>query len=225
MRNFDSDFIQGGSGANSVVGRCVELTARIAAPGFMMNFSRNEEIYGEEEEADFVYHIVSGVVRTTRMLSDGRRQVAGFYFPGDVFGLETSGAHSACAEAITDCRVALVKRAALERAADRDIAAARELRAIISTTLARMQAHMLLLGHRGAVERLAGFLLEMEARTAGQDAVDLPMSRVDIADYLGITFETVSRALTQLERDGVIALPTSRHIELRDRRALSAYQT
>ena len=224
MRNFDTEYTQGGAGTGSISGQCVDLTARIAAPGFVMGFARNEEIYGEEETADFVYRVVSGVVRTTRLLSDGRRQVAGFYFAGDVFGLETGDTHNACAEAITDCQVARVKRAVLERAADRDVCAARELWSITARDLDRMQAHMLLLGRKGAVERLAIFLLDMEARTQGHGVVDLPMSRIDIADYLGVTFETVSRSLTQLERDGVIALPSSRHIELRNRRALAAYQ-
>jgi CRP/FNR family nitrogen fixation transcriptional regulator len=224
MRNFDTDCALGGAGTGSSVGRCIDLTDRIAVPGLVMGFARNEEIFGEEETADFVYRVVSGVVRTTRLLSDGRRQVAGFYFTGDVFGLEPSEIHQTCAEAITDCRIALVKRAALERAADREVSTARELWAITARDLQRMQAHMLLLGRKGAVERLAIFLLDMETRTAGRGSVDLPMSRIDIADYLGMTFETVSRSLTQLERDGVIALPTTRHIELRDRRALAAYQ-
>ena len=224
MRNFDTDFAQGGAGAGAPAGHRVDLSDRIAAPGFVMGFARNEEIFGEEEPADFVYRLVSGVVRATRMLSDGRRQVAGFYFPGDVFGLETGDIHGTCAEAITECQVALIRRSVLERSAERDIAAARELWSITAQALDRMQAHMLLLGRRGAVERIAVFLLEMEVRTAGCGVVDLPMSRIDIADYLGITFETVSRGLTQLERDGIIALPSSRHIELRDRRGLMAIQ-
>jgi CRP/FNR family nitrogen fixation transcriptional regulator len=225
MRNFDPDLgLGGGAIGSSFGGRNVDLTARLAAPGFVMSFAPNEEIYGEEEPADFVYRVVSGAVRTVRILSDGRRQVAGFHFAGDVFGLEPGDMHSACAEAVSMCTVALIKRTALERAADRDSAAARELWTITSCDLQRVQAHMLLLGRKGALERVTVFLLEMAARTAGRNGVDLPMSRTDIADYLGLTIETVSRSLTQLERDGLIALPTSRHIEFCNCRALAAYQ-
>ena len=223
MRNFDTDFIQGGASIGPSA-RCVDFSPRISAPGFVMGFGRNEEIYGEEEPAEFVYRLVSGAVRTTRILGDGKRQVIGFHFPGDVFGLEAGGNHATNAEAIVPCQVALVKRVALERAAERDASAACELWSITSRALERMQSHMKLLGHKGAVDRLAIFLLEMELRTAGRDGVDLPMSRIDIADYLGVTFETVSRSLTQLDREGLIALPSSRRVQFRDRRALSAYQ-
>ena len=223
MRNLDTDLVQSGGGG-SPGGRRVDLTARIAAPDFVMAFGRNEEICGEEEPADFVYRVVSGAVRTLRSLSDGRRQIAGFYFPGDVFGLERTDVHAFSAEAIGECQVALIRRAALDRAADRDAAAARELWDITSADLGRMQTHMLLLGRKGAAERVAAFLLDMESRMVGHDAVDLPMSRNDIADYLGLTIETVSRSLTQLEREGAIALPSTRHVEIRNRRALAAYR-
>lgn len=222
MRDFNIDHGQGAGGAGvGGAGKAIDLTSRIAAPGFVMGFGRNEEIYGEEESADFVYRVVSGVVRTIQVLSDGRRQVAGFHYAGDVFGLEAGGTHRLCAEAVTDCRIALVRRAALERAADSDVGAARELWALTARDLQRLQDHMLLLARKGAVERLAGFLIEMTERASGAGVLDLPMSRSDIADYLGLTIETVSRSFTQLERDGVISLSGARHVELRDRAALA----
>jgi CRP/FNR family nitrogen fixation transcriptional regulator len=189
-----------------------------------MGFSRNEEIYGQEEEADFVYKVISGVVRSCQVLNDGRRQIAAFHFPGDVFGLESGSEHSLCAEAVSDCRIALVKRPSLDRAADQDSACARDLWAITSLDLQRLRDHMLLLGRKGAGERVAAFLLQMAERAGVGDWLDLPMSRAEIADYLGLTIETVSRNLTQMERDGVIGMPSARHVELRDRRALEAYQ-
>ena len=225
MRNFDIDGeIGGGSiGSTAGVGGLLHLTAGVAAPGFVMSFDRNEEIYGEDEPADFVYKVVSGAVRTSRILSDGRRQIAAFHFAGDIFGLEPGEVHSLCAEAITECRIALVKRVAVNRAADRDCGAARELWGVTALSLQRLQDHMLLLGRKGAMERVSAFLLEMAGRGGGAKAIDLPMSRTDIADYLGLTIETVSRSLTQLEREGVIGLPTFRHVELCNRNALTAY--
>lgn len=222
MRNFDMDTAQGGAGIGGG-SQTFSLTAYASAPGFTMSFARNEEIYGEGEPSDFVYKVISGAVRTTRILSDGRRQIADFHLAGDVFGLEVGATHSLCAEAITDCRLSLVKRNALERAADHDCAAARELRSLTAADLHRLQEHMLLLGRKGALERVATFLLDMAQRENSSKAVDLPMSRSDIADYLGLTIETVSRSMTHLEREGVVYLPSARHVELRDRRALEAY--
>jgi CRP/FNR family nitrogen fixation transcriptional regulator len=223
MRTFDIDGGTGGGGAGAIGGgKLFDIAPGVTAPGFTMTFSRSEEIYGEAEPADFVSKVLSGAARTTRMLSDGRRQIAGFHFAGDVFGLEAGEAHSLSAEAITDCGVVLVRRAALDRAADRDCAAARALWAVTARDLRRLQDHMLLLGRKGAMERIAAFLLEMSERTGDGPGLDLPMSRTDIADYLGLTIETVSRSLTQLEREGVVALPSARRVVLRDRAAVEA---
>ena len=95
-----------------------------------------------------------------------------------------------------------------------------ELWKVAAEALSRMQERLLLLGRKSAHERVAAFLLEMAERTGGTDTIALPMSRLDIADYLGLTIETVSRTISQLEHTGVIDLPRSRQIELRDRRAL-----
>ena len=200
--------------------RDVQVLAGLNLPGFVMSFSRNEELFGEEEPADFVYRVISGAVRTTRLLSDGRRQVAAFHLPGDVFGLELGEAHRFSAEAVADCEIALIRRSAVERLAEWDGAAARRLWRLTARDLEQLQDHMVLLGRKSAVERVAAFLLEMAERAPAGDGLDLPMSRTDIADYLGLTIETVSRTLTQLERDGMIALPTSRHIVLHDRAGL-----
>jgi CRP/FNR family nitrogen fixation transcriptional regulator len=167
------------------------------APGFVMAFGRNEEIYGQQEPADFVYRVVSGVVRTCRALSDGRRQIIAFCYPGDVFGLEAGPEHSFCAEAVGECQVALTKRRTLERAADQDNTTARDLWALTARDLQSLSDHMLLLGRKGATERVAAFLLQAFDRTQSEQ-LDLPMSRTDIADYLGLTIESVSRSMSQL---------------------------
>jgi CRP/FNR family nitrogen fixation transcriptional regulator len=188
--------------------------------GAPMPFARNVEIYGEDEPAEYLYKVVRGAVRTYRVLHDGRRQIGAFLLPGDMFGLEAGATHASSAEAVTDAVVLVIKRSAVMALAERDPEAARQLWTLTAQELGRAQQHMLLL-IRNAQERIASFLLEMADRVPGGDSVELPMSRQDIADYLGLTIETVSRTLTQLEAEAAIALPTSRRVVLRNRSALS----
>ena len=188
--------------------------------GAPMSFARNAEIYGEGEPADYLYKVVSGTVRTSKLLTDGRRQVGGFYVPGDIFGLETGDEHTFSAEAITECKVLVIKRSALVALAGRDHDVARQLWTITGSELRRVQDHIMLL-IKSAQERVASFLLEMSGRISAGNAVELPMSRQDIADYLGLTIETVSRTLTILENAATIELSSSRRIVLRNRSALN----
>jgi CRP/FNR family transcriptional regulator, nitrogen fixation regulation protein len=195
------------------------LIGSIDMMGASMSFSRNAEIYGENEPADYLYKIISGSVRTYKVLSDGRRQIGAFYLPGDMFGLEMGEEHSFSAEAVSDAKVLVIKRSAVMALAARDSDIARQLWALTGRELGRVQSHILLL-IKTAQERVVSFLLEMAARTPANNAVELPMSRQDIADYLGLTIETVSRTLTHLENTAAIELPTSRRIVLRNRIAL-----
>ena len=188
--------------------------------GAVMSYPRNTEIFGEDEHADYVYKIISGSVRTYKILSDGRRQIGGFYLPGDIFGMQLADEHAFSAEAITDTKVLVVKRSALTALAGRDAAVGRELFNLTSRELRRMQDRILLL-IKSAQERVASFLLEMAERACAGNTVELPMSRQDIADYLGLTIETVSRTLTGLEGTAAIEVLTSRRIALRNRAALS----
>lgn len=188
--------------------------------GACMSCSRNVEIFGESEPAEYLYKVVSGCVRTYRILSDGRRQIGGFYLPGEVFGLGVGANHAMSADAIADSTVLVVKRSALNAIADRDPAIGRELLRLTAQELRRVQDRILLL-IKSAQERVAGFLLEMADRVVADEVIDLPMSRQDIADYLGLTIETVSRTLSAFERSATIALPTSRRIVLRNRAALN----
>jgi CRP/FNR family transcriptional regulator, nitrogen fixation regulation protein len=196
-----------------------ELDGPIELMGAPMSFPRNGEIYGESEPADYLYQVVSGTVRTYKVLTDGRRQIGGFYVPGDIFGLEIGEAHSFSAEAITECQVLVIRRSALVALAERDHDIGRRLWAITGHELQRVQDHILLL-IKSAQERVAAFLLEMAERFSADNAVELPMSRQDIADYLGLTIETVSRTLTTLANAATIELPSSRRIVLRNRSAL-----
>jgi CRP-like cAMP-binding protein len=187
--------------------------------GVAMHFNRNVEIYGENEPAEYLYKVISGSVRTYKVLSDGRRQIGAFYLPGDIFGLEMGDDHSFSAEAIADSNVLIMKRSTVVALAQRDNDIAHQLWTLTGQELKRVQDHILLL-IKTAQERVASFLLEMAARMSCDKAFELPMSRQDIADYLGLTIETVSRTLTHLENTAAIALPSSRHVVLRNRAAL-----
>jgi len=189
--------------------------------GIPIAYDRNAEIYGEGEVADYVYKVISGAVRTYKVLNDGRRQINAFYLPGDVFGLEFGDEHTWSAEAIVGCTVAMVKRSLVLSVSEREGDVSRQLWSMTARELTRARNHALLL-IKSAQERVAAFLLEMSQRLAGTSEVELPMGRQDIADYLGVTIETVSRTLTQLESDQTIELRASRLIALRNRSVLSS---
>jgi CRP/FNR family transcriptional regulator, nitrogen fixation regulation protein len=180
----------------------------IALIGAPMPFERNAEIYGEDEPADYVYQVLTGSVWTYKVLNDGRRQVTAFYLPGDVFGLEFGEAHSCSAEAVVRSTVLIVKRSTVLAAAERNSEVAHRLWVTTAGELKRSQDHTLLL-IKSAQERVAAFLLDMADRLRAEGMVELPMSRQDIADYLGLTIETISRTLTQLEDDATIELAAS----------------
>ncbi|MGE0045095.1 MAG: helix-turn-helix domain-containing protein [Hyphomonadaceae bacterium] len=194
------------------------------APGLPVSsvtapFARNEEIYAEEDAARYVYKVVSGAVRITRLLGDGRRHISAFFLPGEVFGFEPGAAHRFAAEAVVNSRIAMARRSLIEDAASRNARIGRVMWDLTAHDLERLQEHMLLLGRKSALERVTTFLLEIADRLGGGDAIELPMSRSDIADYLGLTIETVSRTFTQLERDGLISMPIARLVTIRDRQA------
>jgi CRP/FNR family nitrogen fixation transcriptional regulator len=207
--------------AVTTAGKMFNLADTLELPGFSMRFYRDEEIFGESEPADFVYKIVSGGARSFRILSDGRRQITGFHLPGEIFGIETGDEHRCSAEAIVDSEIALVRRSAVDRRVDADITAARQLWTLAVSDLDRLRDHMLLLGRKNACERVGSFLLDMAVRAPADHGTELPMSRLDIADYLGLTIETVSRTLTQLERERAISISNARHIVFNNRMALS----
>ena len=197
-----------------------QLSDALGVPGVRIGFGRNEEIFGEGEPCRSIYRVLSGVVRTYRILADGRRQIAEFFLPGDIFGLEPDSDHRNSAEAVSDCQLLAMRRSQVDERAMHDGATAKKLWALALHRLRRTEEHMLVLGRKGAGERLAWFLMDMSARIPAPDCVELPMSRQDIADFLGLTIETVSRTMTQLQEDEVISLPSCRQVVLRDKRTL-----
>lgn len=196
-----------------------ELSA-LESAGTRLTFARDEEIYSEGDDARHWYKVVSGTVRTCKLLADGRRHIANFFFAGDFLGIEDVGAHALSAEAITDVVLTRYMRAAIERMAEQDPGLARRVREMAFTRLAEAHGHMLLLGRKTAAERVASFLLEIADRGGDENHLDLPMSRYDIADYLGLTTETVCRVLSSLKRCGAIAVPNAQRIDLLNRSEL-----
>lgn len=193
------------------------LIEAIEGHGVRVTADKDEEIYGQGETAQNVYLLIAGHVRTVRYLADGRRQVGGFHRPGDVFGLETGADHRFSAEALTDCTIVVLKRSALRDQVERDPLIERRLWALTLRELEHAQDHLLLLGRKTACEKVATFLLDNAG--AGDD-IDLAMGRQDIADYLGLTIETVSRMLTQLQCSRLIAFPQLRHARITNRQGL-----
>ena len=201
------------------------LDQLLRAVGGHTYYPRKVEIVHEDEAADRLYKVLSGTVCTSKILNDGRRQIGGFYMAGDIFGLECGEAHTMAAETITDASILIVKKNVLATLANRNAWISTQLLLLTARELARVQNRVLLVSSKSAQERVVGFLLEMSTRAgASGDVLELPMSRQDIADYLGLTIETVSRTLWQLESCGAIEISRSRCILLRSRSTLARAQ-
>ena len=184
------------------------------------HYEKDSQIYGEDAPADYVYQVVSGAVRSYKLLSDGRCQITAFHLTGDVFGMDCGAIRRMAADAIVDTTVRRVKRRSLEQAAATDMFVGRSLWNMARRNLEHAEDHLLLLGRKTAVERVAAFLLEMDRRLTGTGMLPLPMCRRDIGDYLGLTLETVSRALSQFHEQGILDFSGARHIVLRNRALL-----
>jgi CRP/FNR family nitrogen fixation transcriptional regulator len=188
--------------------------------GSIAAISAGHELFRQGDPADAWYRVASGVLRSCRLLSDGRRQIDSFILPGDYVGFESGRAYSSVAEAITPATVVRYSRARIDQSASEDPALGRLLLAIMLNHLGAVRGRLLQLGRMTAEERVASFLLEMLERSPREDIVDVPMSRNDIADYLALTIETVSRTLSMFKRDAIIALPDRQHVAVLDRKAL-----
>jgi len=198
-------------------------TSRIVSVSTLQRAKAGETLFTEGDEADGIYEVVSGMLRLYKLLPDGRRQITGFLSAGQILGIAPRGKHAYSAEAINDVSLCRYPRVGLDRLIDEVPALARRLLAVTSLELCTAQDQMLLLGRKAAAEKVASFLLLMADQQGADDEVAVPMSRGDIADYLGLTTETVSRTFTKLKTLGLIALPTPNRIEIRDRDQLEDF--
>jgi CRP-like cAMP-binding protein len=178
----------------------------------VFKFRSGGEIFGDGEDAQFVYKLVTGTVRVCKILSDGQRHISCFHFPGDVFGLGRTATHRMSAEAIEDSRVLMFRRSQVERLIAGDLTAAHQMSEIFSGKLNDAEVHIFRLGRQKALQRVAAFLLETEGRLGRRGSLELPMSRRDIADYLGLSIEVVSRAFSQLQKRHAIDRIESRRL-------------
>jgi CRP/FNR family nitrogen fixation transcriptional regulator len=190
-------------------------------PATILQFDRGAEIVAQGEAAHYWFHVLSGCVRTVRLLEDGRRHIGEFLLTDDVLGWETVDTHEFAAEAVTPVTVRRIHLRTIEARADRDCVFAQGLRRLIARQVRATRARLVMLGRKTAAERIASFLLEMHERLRlpGKIVIDLPMGRADMADHLGLTIETVSRGITELRRHGMIAVERSR-FAVRDLNAL-----
>ena len=195
---------------------------RLPAAGMQIVLGKDEELFAEGDDAEYFYEVVSGAIRSYKLLSDGRRQIDAFHLRGDIFGLEAGCEHRFSAEAVGDVQVIAYRRSRLSTIIEEDAVFRDRIMTATLRNLQRAQDHMLLLGRKTAQEKLATFLLDMAERLSDDaEHFDLPMQRSDIADHLGLTIETVSRTLTQFTRSGLIRLlPAGRSIGLCNRMAL-----
>lgn len=190
--------------------------------GIPMSYARNAEIYGEGENAGCVYRVLSGAVRISKLLPDGRRQISAFHMAGDMFGFEPGDERNFSAEAIVPTKVLVYRSQSLVSPGAKSESFLRELLSATTRELRHTQNQLLLMGRKNALERVAHFLLEMADRAGKKTMLELAMPRHDIADYLGLTLETVSRMFAELKEIGAIRLHGARRVELLDRERLAA---
>ena len=185
-----------------------------------IRYRRNGTIVYEGDPADYIFMVVDGIVRRCKTFQNGTRAIVAFHTPGELFGWTDEVKHALSTEAATDALVLFFKRSALLSVAAREQKVANFLLTSTTTELRRIQEHSLLI-NRSAKCRVASFLLDLSARIDEMSDLDLPMSHQDIADHLGLSIETVSRTITELERACLIERLSARTIVLRNRAALA----
>ena len=192
--------------------------------GVVVSIARGKTLFSDGEDARYSYKVVDGAVRLSKIMLDGRRQIAEFALPGDMFGFECGDVYELCAEAVTPVTLVRYSRSHIERLGEEFLDVRRELMALLRRGWTSAQAHLVMLGRQTAKERVAAFLVALAEHDGVADGMKLevPMSRQDIADYLGLTIETVCRTLTDLKSEGVLAAPSRHEIVILDREMLES---
>lgn len=201
---------------------CISDIAAQRKIGAVINVGRGTTIFSDGDSSEYSYKVVEGAVRLSKMMLDGRRQIAEFALPGDMFGFENGEAYALTAEAVTPVTIIRYHRAHIERLGEEFSDIRQELMAHLRHGWTSAQAHLVMLGRQTAKERVAAFMLALAAHRGVKNgqSLDLPMGRQDIADYLGLTIETVCRTLTDLKAAHVIAIPDRHRIVIRNMGAL-----
>lgn len=215
-----SPLLNGAGAAAAAEHDQLDALDRIGTP---LHVGQNQTIFSQGEPINHAYKIVTGVVRLCKHLPDGRRQIAQFLFPGDYFSFITIGDHGFSAEAVADLTLLSFSQKHVERLCQENPNLRLRLFGLLSQRVHDIQNHLTMVGRQTAKERVAAFLLLLSQRlSTGADRISVPMNRQDIADYLSLTMETVSRTLSLLKTARLIAVPDLHQLELRNIEALRA---
>ncbi len=194
---------------------------------FQKNFSNKENIFLQNDPSTYLYNITEGNVKIYQLLDDGRIQIIGFLYPGDFFGSYKNNKYNYCAESVGDLKTCVFDQKILDKYLDENPVLAKELLHKTSFELTLAQDRLMVLGKLNAIERIAKFFLNISKQRERigwqNNPISLPMTRQDIADYLGLTIETVSREITNLKASNVIKIITSKQIYLSDIKVLEDF--
>ncbi len=195
-----------------------EHLARLNGTALRLHFHRSETIAAAGDTAAYVYVLSSGCIRLSHHVADGRRHIADFLFSGDIFGLGDASFFALSAEAVSPVTLAAYPRAVFDRLGEGNNHLRSDIFAHLSLAIAQAHRHLFLVSCLNARERVAAFLVRMMEKTQLVLGVrlDLPMPRQDIADHLGLSIETVCRALAALKAEAVIEVPNAHVIVMRD---------
>jgi CRP/FNR family transcriptional regulator len=213
------------NGSGRAVNRRLEqqVAKHVAAISTVQKLAPGRTLFSEGDSAEHVFEVIRGTLRLCKLLSDGRRQITGFLSSNRLLGLANEGLYMYTAEAITEVALRRYSRSGFTRLADEMPSFARRLIVMTANELCAAQDQMLLLGRKAAIEKLASFLLQLANAYRTDRNVQIPMTRSDIADYLGLTIETVSRMFTRLRHEAVIDLLSSSCVEILDRDQLEKF--
>ena len=204
-----------------------EELSRLSKIARCESFGSGEALFHEGDKASTVYNITDGAVRLSSTLKNGRRQVIGFLFTGDFIGFSDRDTYPWTGEAVRGAKVCRFARTDLTRVTTDFPKIEHRLLEMATSDIATAQEHIVMLGQGSAAEKVSAFLLTLSQKSAKrggiQNPIHLPMTREDIADYLGLAFETVSRCFTRLESEGLIAIESTRVVRIKDFEALADY--
>jgi CRP-like cAMP-binding protein len=208
--------------AAAAVSCLTETRSPLTMLGTISRFDRNSTIFNEGDDAAYSYKVITGAVRLSKIMSDGRRQIAEFALPGDFFGIDWLEEYALTAETLCDVTVVRFGRGRLAQLGDDNREARAEIFSTLRHDLWAAQNHLVILGRQSALERVASFLVQLIERNRSNDktTIALPMTRQDIADYLGLTIETVCRMLAKLKQRSIIGIPNRHAIDVRNLGAL-----